>query len=230
MRRNIVVLRTSVKLATAMIAVGFAVAACGTIQMGAAAITGNSRISSSALTREVDNLNAAYTADRNKGIAPQRPIGQETQQVLSWLILFKVYEKLAVQHGISVTPGQSQRALQSLATQASQNNTTLVQYFSAGAALPPDLLPELGRAAAIQSQLIDQITGGIPPTTSAGQAAVSSQLGHYQCQAAKSLSIKVNPQYGAYDYRGFLVVLVPPKLAANPIPAPAPQVLQTPPC
>jgi hypothetical protein len=230
MRRNIVVLRTSMKVAAALLAGGLALSACGTVQQGAAAITGNSRISSSTLTSEVANLSSAYMTDKAKGIKPQRPTGQEPQQVLTWLILFRVYDKMAAQQGISVTNTQAQQALNAYAAQASQNNLTLAQYFSAGAALPPDLLPELGQAAAIQNVLVDRITGGKPPATASGQAAVSSQLGRFQCLAAKNLGITVNPQYGEYDYRGFSVVPAPPTLAADPTPAPTPSALLAPPC
>jgi hypothetical protein len=231
MRRNIVVLRTSMKAAAAVLAGGLAVSACGTVQMGAAAITGSSRISSSTLTSQVANLNAAYHTDQAKGVRPQRPRGQETQQVLTWLILFQVYDQMAAQHAVSVTSAQSQQALQVYAAQASQSHVTLDEYFSAGAALPPDLLADFGQAAAIQNVLVSRITGGKSPTTSAGQAAVSSQLGHFQCQAAKSLGIKVNPQYGEFNYNGYTVVPAPPTLAADPVPSPSPSpALLTPPC
>jgi hypothetical protein len=231
MRRNIVVLRTSMKLAAAMLAGGLAVSACGTVQMGAAAITGNSRISSSTLTSQVADLSAAYQTDQAKGIKPQRPTALETQQVLTWLILFRVYDKMAAQQGVSVTTRQSQLALQPFALQASQSHVTLVEYLSAGAALPPDLSSDFGQAVAIQTVLVNRITGGKSPTTSAGQAAVSSQLGHYQCQAAKSLGIKVNPQYGEFNYNGYTVVPAPSTLAADPTPSPsASPALLTPPC
>jgi hypothetical protein len=230
MRRNIVVLRTSMKVAAAVLAGGLALSACGTVQFGAAAITGNSRISASTLTSEVASLNSAYKADKAKGIKPQRPAGQEPQQVLTWLILFRVYDKMAAQNGVSITNTQSQQALQVYAQQAKQNNLTLAQYFSAGAALPPDLLPELGQAVAIQNVLVDRITGGKQPTTAAGQAAISSQLSRYQCLAAKNLGITVNPQYGEYDYHGFTVVPAPATLAADPTPSPTPSALLTPPC
>lgn len=224
--------RTSMKLAAAVLAGGLAVSACSTVKMGAAALTGNNRITSATLTNEVANLNSAYAADRAKGIKPQRPTGQETQQVLTWLILFQVYNEMAAQHGVSVTEDQTQKALSQYSTQAKASHVTLAEYFSAGAALPPDLLPQLGQAAAIQSALADQLDGGRAPTTTAGQSAISAQLGHYQCVAAKDLSVTVNPQFGEYDYNGFAVVPAPPTLAADPTPSPSPSpsVQLTPPC
>jgi hypothetical protein len=223
--------RTSMKLAAAVLVAGVAVSACGTVKMGAAAITGSSRISSANLTSEVANLNSAYTADKAKGLKPQRPVGQETQQVLTWLILFKVYDKMAAQHSVFVTSAQQQQALATYTAQAKASKVTLDQYWSAGAALPPNLLPELGQAAAIQTVLANRIDGGKTPSTSAGQAAVSTKLSHYQCLAAKDLGVTVNPQYGEFDYNGYQVVPAPPKLAANPTPSPvATPPLLNPPC
>jgi SurA N-terminal domain len=219
--------RTAVTLAAVAAAAGLAVSACSTNQMGAAAITGNSRISSSTLTAQVTNLNAAYSADQAKGIKPQRPAGQETQQVLSWLILFRIYDKVAAQHGISVTPAQSQQQIATLTAQAAQNKLTLEQYVSAAGALPPDLIPQLGQYFAIESVLTRQIDGGKAPTTAAGQSKLESQVGHDQCLAAKSLAVNVNPQYGQFDFATYSVAIVPPTLAADPTPSPAPSPLQT---
>jgi len=225
--------RTPMKVAVAAAgaAVGLAVSACGTTQLGAAAIAGSSRISATTLNSQVANLNSAYTADKAKGISPQRSTSQEPQQVLTWLLLFQVYNRMASQHGISVTAADSEHALSQYAAEAQASNVSLQQYWSAGAALPPDLLPQLGQAAAIQMMMILQLNGGKAPTTSAQESAVDSALSHQQCLAAKSLSISVNPQYGEYNYDNFSVVPAPSTLAAEPSPSPsASGVVTTPPC
>jgi len=229
-RRNVVVPRTSIKLAAAVVAVGLAVSACGSLRWGAAAITGNDRITTGTLTAQVANLNSAYSADKAKGVKPQRPQSQEAQQVLTWLILFDVYNKMAAQHGITVSLADQQKARAAYQAEAKSNNLSVDEYWSAGGALPPDLLPQLYQAAAIEGALADKIDGGKTPKTTAGQNAVDSKISHYQCLAAKNLGITVNPQYGVYDYSGFDVVLVPPTLAADPTPSSTPAVRQTPPC
>jgi hypothetical protein len=237
MRRNVVVLRTSmkprsaVKAAAAALAGGLAVCACASTQLGAAAVTSSNRITVSALTSQVADLNTAYAADKKKKIQPQRPVAQETQQVLTWLILFQVYDEMARQHHISVSERQIQAARTQYAAQAKQSNVTLEQYWSAGGALPPALLPELEQAGAIENALAAKLNGGAVPTTTAQQQAVQQQLSHQQCLAAKSLSINVNPQYGAFDYTGFSVVAAPSTLAADPTPSPSASALRrTPPC
>jgi hypothetical protein len=207
-----------------------AVSACGSVQMGAAAITGGSRISSATLTNEVANLNTAYQADRAKGITPQRPIGQEAQQVLTWLITFRIYDKLAAQHGIYPTPKQVQDQLDQLRTTASQNKVTLPVYVSAAGALPPDLQQQLGRYFAILSVLEHRLTGGKAPATQAEQTKLQNSVAHQQCLASKSLGINVNPQYGQFDYSSYSVVAAPSTLAANPTASKPASVKLTPPC
>jgi hypothetical protein len=230
-RKKFAVPRTPMKLAAAAVVVGLAVSACGTTQLGAAAITGNSRISQSTLTSQVANLNAAYSADAVKGVKPQRPTSQENQQVLTWLIFFRLYSELASQHGITVTPAQAQAQLAALTAEAKQSGLSLGQYWSAGGALPPDLLPDLGQAAAIQAVLAAQLNGGKAPSTAKEQSAVQTLLAHQECLAAKSLGVSVNPQYGEFDYNGYQVVTAPSTLAADPTPSPAPSgVALTPPC
>jgi hypothetical protein len=221
MRRNVVA------TAAAALAGALAVCGCASTQLGAAAVTSSSRITVSTLTAKVANLNSAYAADKKKKISPQRPVGQETQQVLTWLILFQVYDQMAKQHGINVTQNDIQAAQRQYTAQAKQSNVSVQEYWSAGGALPPSLLPELDRAGAIQTKLATQLNGGTPPTTSAAQTAVEKQLSKQQCLAAKSLDIKVNPQYGVYDFSGFSVTTVPSELAADPTPSAAPTSLRT---
>ncbi len=221
--------RTSVRVAAALAVAGLAVSACGTNQLGAAAITGNSRITSDTLTNEVANLTAAYQADHAKGIKPQRPAGQEAQQVLSWLILFRIYDKISQQQHIYVTPAETTKQLAALSAQASQAKVTLPDYVSAAGAVPPDLVPQLAQYFAIVSRLETRLNGGKPPTSAS--ATLQDQVAHTQCVAAKSLGVQVNPQFGVFDYHTYSVVLAAPKLAADPVPSPTvSKALINPPC
>jgi hypothetical protein len=223
-RMNRVMSARWIKVVAAVVAAGLAASACGTVKMGAAAITGSNRISSATLTAQVGNLNSAYRADQAKGVKPQRPTAQEAQQVLTWLVLFRIYDKLASQHNINVTPGQVHNQLYGptgtggLSGQATASKLTLPEYVSAAGALPPDLLPQLGRYFAILSELEGRIDGGKPPTTQAEQAAVTAKVGHFQCLASKDLGVTVNPQYGVWNYSNYSVVTAPTTLAAAPAP------------
>jgi SurA N-terminal domain len=206
--------RTSMKLAAAVLVGGLAVAGCGTLKLGAAAVTGPTRITSSTLTDQVNNLSAAYKTDAKKGVKPQRAVGQEPQQVLTWLITFRIYDKLAQLHGISVSEAAVQKQLTALQAQAAQEKVDTAVYVSAAGAVPPDLVSQIGRYFAILAAFQNTLDGGKAPTAQAGQTALQNRVGHAQCLAAKSLGIKVNPQYGEFDYTSFSVVPAPSKLAA----------------
>jgi hypothetical protein len=211
--------RTSMQLAAAVLAGGLAVAACGSIKMGAAAITGQQRISSATLTDQVANLNTAYQTDTRKGIKPQRAVAQMPQQVLTWLITFQIYDELAAQHGISVTPAAVQSQLTALAAQAKQQKVSTATYVSAAGAVPPDLVPQISRYFAILTAFQRRLDGGKAPTAQARQQALQNRIAHAQCLAAKNLGITVNPQYGEFDYTTFSVVSAPSQLAAAPAPS-----------
>ena len=226
--------RTPMKLAAVMLAAGITVAACGTVKLGAAAITTSQRISTTTLSAEVANLNAAYQAHKSH-IQLQYPASEMPQQVLSWLVRFQVGDQLAVQHGITVTPTEAQEALLAISASIKQNGSgeTLTEAAVANG-LPPDLLPNLGRYQAIETKLLNRLDGGQQPTSAAGQQALQAVFNKTQCQAAKSLNIQINPQFGAFDYSSNSVVLVPSGLSKEPAPAPSPSAsakpVLTPPC
>jgi hypothetical protein len=225
--------RTCLRLAAAVAIGGLAVAACGgPVKMGSAATTGQQRISTATLTDEAANLNAAYQVNSKKGVKPQRPVAQLPQQVLTWLITFRIYDELAKLHGISPTPTAVQNQLTELGTQAKQQSLTTRTYVSAAGAVPPDLLPQLGRYFAILTAFEDRLDGGTQPTAQSAQQALQTRIAHAQCLAAKNLDIKVNPQYGQFDYGSYSVVPATSKLAAaaSPSPKPSSKPRLTPPC
>jgi len=228
--------RTPMTLAAVMLAAGITVAACGTVKVGAAAITTSQRISTTTLSAQVANLNAAYQAHKSQ-VQLQFPASEMPQQVLSWLVRFQIGDELAVQHGITVTQTEAQQALAAISASLRQNGShqTLPEAAVANG-LPPDLLDQLGRYQAIETKLLDRLDGGQQPTSTAGQLALQTEFNKTQCQAAKSLNIQINPQFGAFDYRSISVVRTPSGLSQAPASAPAPasspspKPVLTPPC
>jgi hypothetical protein len=223
--------RAAVRAVTVVAAVGITVAACGPLQLGAAAIYGTHRITIANLTSEVANLNAAYQADKAK-TQISYPVSAMPRKVLSWLLQFAMLERLAARRGIVITPHEAQVQLTAQAARSRASGDTLAEAAVING-LPPDMLSELGRWFAIQVQLENQLDRGVTPTTSAANQALAVQFAHLQCLAAKSMNIKVNPEYGALDYAQFTVVPVASALAANEpsagtSPSPAPQL--TPSC
>jgi SurA N-terminal domain len=215
------VLRTSITLTAAGLAGVLMLSACGSVKLGAAAVSSNQRISSATVTAEVNNLNQAYQADKAK-IQLQFAKSQMPQEVLSWLLRFQVREQMANRYGITVTPAQVQDALASISAQAKQSGVT-TRDLAVANGVPPDQLNELGRYVAIQDAVLNRLDGGKLPTANAALTTLSNKFDTSQCVAAKSLSIQVNPQYGALDYRSIGVVAAPNKLSAPPgKPSPSP--------
>jgi hypothetical protein len=214
--------RTSMQLAAALLAGGLAVAGCGnSLQLGAAATTSQGRITAASLTNQTANLTAAYAVDKHKGITPQRGVTQVPQQVLTWLLTFKIVDRLAQQHGLNITPADVQTQLKALAATAAQNKIDTDTYISAAGGVPPDLLPQIGRYFAILQAFESRLDGGKAPTAQAAQTALQNRVSHAQCLAAKQLGIHVNPQYGVFDYANYQVVLTPSRLSGPGSPSPS---------
>jgi SurA N-terminal domain len=221
------VLRTSMKLGVTVLAAGLAVAACGPVQLGAAAIVGSQRISAAALADQVANLTDGYQKYKGQ-IQLQYPVSQMPQEALSWLIRFQVRDQMAVRQRVSVSRGAVQRALDQINAQIKQGGSkATLPALAVANGLPPDLINDLARYQAIQDAVITRLDGGKVPAQQAAQQTLQTQFNTIQCRASKSLDIKVNPQYGAFDYGQLTVVSVPSSLAAA-APAPTPSASASP--
>ena len=226
--------RRLVKASAVVLGAGLLVTGCSPVKFGAAAITGNQRITIATLTTQVANLSQAV---KQYPGTIQMSATQETQETLTWLVRFQINEELARQAGITVTPAQAQAALAQIyaAAKASAeaqglSNVTLNLILAANG-VPPDLAPEVGRYQAINNQFVRQANGGQIPTTTPAQTATTAKLQHAQCEAAKSLAIQINPQFGQLNYTQYQVVSAPNPVAAPPGPAkPTPSAGLTPAC
>lgn len=186
---------------------GLAVAGCAPVQMGAAAITGDQRVTVATLDSEAGMLASAAKSYPGQVSLSQ---AQVTQETLSWLIRFKINDQLAARSGITVSSSDVQKALVSILAQAQAQNGSSVALplLMAANGIAPNLTQQLGRYQAIETKLVSVIDGGKLPTATAAQTAISNQLKHDQCLAAKSLNIEVNPQFGRLDYTQYAVVPV----------------------
>ena len=223
-------LRTWIKLSAAAGVCGLAVAACGTVHMGAAAIVGSQRVSSSNLSAEVANLNAGYQKYR-KQVQLQYSASQMPQQVLGWIVKFKVRDRLAQREGITVTSTETQQALSSIeASIKAEGESAPLPAVAVANGLPPNMLTELGQYQAIETKLLDRLDGGKLPSASSAQTALEDKFNKSQCLAAKSLDIQINPQFGELDYSDYSVVAAPSKLSATQTSKSASKVTRNPPC
>jgi len=214
-------LRRLVKASAVVLGAGLLLAGCSPVKFGAAAITGNQRITIATLDTQVTNLSQAV---KQYPGTIQMSSAQETQETLSWLVRFQINEELARQAGITVTPAQAEAALAQIYAAAKSSaeaqglsNVTLDLILAANG-IPPDLSAEVGRYQAIQDQFIRQVNGGQIPTSTSAQSATTAKLQHAQCVAAKALTIQINPQFGQLNYTQFQVVSAPNPVAAPPGP------------
>ena len=215
-----------IKASAVVAGVGLAVAACSPVKMGAAAVVGNQRITIATLDTEATNLSRA---------AAQYPTivnlnaSQRTQATLTWLIRYQINEEVARQAGITVSTAQAQQALNQAYTSAKaaaeQQGLTKVtlSLILAASGIPPNTSTELGRYEAIANQYLKAANGGTAPAAgSAASTAAGNKLSKAECQAAKTLNISVNPQFGQLNYNGYQIVAAPPAVARPQVPSPAP--------
>lgn len=193
-------------------------AACSPVQAGAAAIVGDQRITVSSLDTQVSNLQQAAKS------YPSLPItaAEMPAAVLSWMIRFQVMDETAAAHGINVTDSQSQAAINSLSAFATQNGFSSTDELLVGNGVPPQMFQQVGRWEAQQTALALKENGGKAPTSTTEQNTVNSAVTKAQCETAKSLDIKVSPQFGRLDYTNYAVVAAPDTLsrpAGTPTPA-----------
>jgi hypothetical protein len=209
------VLRRLIKASAIVIGVGLLATGCAVtpVKLGSAAIVGNERISIATLDNEVTNLSQA--AKKYPGLVTLTAT-EETQATLSWLIRYQVFEELARQQGITISPAQANSALSSAVktAQGSAEQQGLTnpsqELILAASGIPPDTAAELGRYEAIATQYQKNVNGGtLPATGSAAATTVGNKLNQAQCQAAKALNIEVNPQFGQLDYSQLQVVTAP---------------------
>jgi hypothetical protein len=194
-------------------------AACSPVQAGAAAVVGDQRITVSALDTQVSNLQAAV-----KPYGTNLPItaAQMPSEVLSWMIRFEIMDEVAAANGINVTDSEAQAGLNALAPVAQQNGFKDTSELLVANGVPPQMFSQVGRWEAQQDAFAKKHNGGKEPTTQTEQNAFNTAITKAQCQAAKSLNIKVSPQFGRLDYTQYSVVAAPDTLsrpAGTPSPA-----------
>jgi hypothetical protein len=182
-------------------------AACSPVKLGAAAIVGSQRITTSALDGQVADLQASAVPYAGK---VQITSAQMPTAVLSWLVRFSIMDQLAASAGISVTQAQVQAGVVSINSQAasaaSQEGYTSGAEVLVGAGISPRMLTSVGRYQADEVAYAEKLNGGKLPSTTAENNTVTAALDKAQCQAAKSLNIQISPQFGRMDYSQYAVV------------------------
>jgi hypothetical protein len=179
-------------------------AACSPVQVGAAAIVGNQRITISTVDTQVSNLQAGV----NQYNSTLQEINAELEQqeeelpvyatplsrlVLNWQISFAILDQMAAADNISVTQAQGETAL----SDAAKANSVSTNVYLTAIGIPLQLSQQAGRYLAQETAL--EAKYGSSNTTALTKA---------QCTAAKTLNIQVSPQYGRFDYASSTMGLV----------------------
>lgn len=193
--------------------------ACSPVKMGAAAVVGNQRITVASLDSQVGNLKAAAKQYSGKVTVPST--ANMPADVLSWLIRFAVMDEVAAANGITVSNAQAQQGLSDLNSVATQNGFSNATELLIANGVPPQLFHAAGRWWAQQTAYELKENGGKLPSSQAQSNKFNAAFSKAQCQAAKSLSIQVSPQFGRMDYSKYSVVPVGDTLS-RPEGAPSP--------
>lgn len=201
----------------AALAVIISLAACGPLRMGAAAIVGTQRISTSTLSGDVADLKGAYQAHPAVQSNLQYTPAQMPRLVLTWLMRFRIISDVARHDGVRVTPAEAQGALASARKQAGQQAGTSVssQEFALLAAIPPHLAGQYGRYEAAIEKLALLYTGAksVSSLSQAQQQRFQQRITAEVKAAVKRLKIKVNPRFGRLNVSQLSVVAAPDSLS-----------------
>ena len=208
------------------------IAACSPVQAGSAAIVGNQRITSSSLDQQVSNLQAAA---KPLGSRVTLTAAEQPRAVLTWLIRFSIMNQVAADNNISVTQAQTATGLSEIqseaASSASQEGFSSATALFLGNGISPQMLPDLGRWVAQESAYQIMANGGKQVSSTAQSNTVTAKYDKAECQAAKSLSIQVSPQFGRLDYSTYTVVAAANTLSQpEGVPSPASTTGLTPAC
>jgi hypothetical protein len=192
------------RLAAAVAAAGACalLAACSPVKMGAAAIVGNDRITTTALDTQVSNLQQSGHPSQIPAAA-LIPAADLPKAVLGWMISFAVRNKTANDAGIQVSQTQIQTALTELQQSVEQSaGTSLTRDQALGLlGVPPDMAQQFGQWYAQEREFFTVKNGGTYPATQAAQTTANNELVTADCQSAKTLGVQVNPQYGQLAFQ-----------------------------
>jgi hypothetical protein len=176
--------------------------ACGSVQLGSAAIVGNQRITQATLDSQVSNFEAAAA---NYPGQVQVTSAETPAAVLTWLIRFSIENRMASEAGVSVSETEIQAGVESVSQQIAEEQEEEGQSASLtpgllNVGISPQMLSDLGKYQAQLDAFAAKANGGKLPSTTAQNNAVTTAVTKAQCTAAKSLNIQVNPQYGRFEY------------------------------
>ncbi|REE96149.1 hypothetical protein [Thermomonospora umbrina] len=203
--------RTAVKTALAAGAAALALTACQPMKMGAAVIIGDERITTASLDRDVRDWSEQFRASpeanmkRTGSNAPQQqrlPMDavsdSEMRDALTRIVRIRVSDQVAREEKINVVPSQIDQLIAGLGGPREAESTTLAL------GLPTRYTRDVYRDLLIQQTLLRRHGhDGVPGSPAANQAQLRAVAVY--TDAARRLSVKINPRYGSFDARQLMV-------------------------
>ena len=203
---------TGLKAVGALAASGLAMTllgACTPAKMGAAALVGDQRISTSQLNTAVQQWEKEYT----KSPVPSSQLGLDTssipRSVLSNLVQFRLMDVAAKSKGVRVDDGAVATALGS--PQASQLR---LQSFALG--VPQQDFRDYMRAYLEAQGIMARV---LPKGQRANPNLAQAALGKVLADTGRSVRITVNPRYGTFQYNKGLITPSTNRLSSPESPA-----------
>jgi hypothetical protein len=201
------VLGTSVKVALAAAVAAGTLAGCGggPLKVGAAAIVGDDRISTSTLDQTVRDWQKEFRNDdtanqmRSDPSNPtQQAVGDQLsdsdmRDALTVLVNMRVGDEVARRDGITVTGTQVDQVIAALDRQGGASSATLAS------GLPKRYTRDFARFLAVKALLVQKYgSDGNPqnPQTMIARQRADADF----VKTADSMKIKVNPRYGSFDH------------------------------
>lgn len=211
--------RKSLKTAVAALAAGTALAACGPLKPGAAAVIGHDRIT----VANLDSAVSRWSKELPKYPEAQQIVaqsqGQQTGQQIPFdpssprrsalyqLIEIRAWDEVAKEKGVSISPGQVDAFVASKGGRGGLNAYVLAE------GLPTSYADDFARSLLIQQTMLQRY-GVVPgqPADPSTQAKVQQLLADY-AGAKRHLGITVNPRFGTFDDKTMSLGAVCPHLS-----------------
>lgn len=211
--------RKSLKTAVAALAAGTALAACGPLKPGAAAMIGHDRITVAKLDSAVNQWSKELPKYPEAQQIVAQAQGQQTGQQIPFdpssprrsalyqLIEIRAWDEVAREKGIEVAPGQVDAFI------AGKGGRGGLDAYVLAEGLPTSYADDFARSLLIQETMLQRY-GVDPrqPATPAEQAQIKRLLADY-AGAKRHLGITVNPRFGTFDDKTASLGAVCPRLS-----------------
>ena len=160
-----------------------ALAGCGTLKAGSAAIVGEEQLTQADVTDVTEELDAELA---EAGVESSVPANEVPLYIVATWVDATLVESLAADEGVSVTPGELDDAIAGF-------DEEVRRQLIAERALPPSQFERAVQAFLLQQKLATQLAPDADPE---GQSAAVRVA---MAETAERLGVSVNPRFGSWN-------------------------------